>query len=411
MDARHWLSYSHSDQGLFRNAQLDDSWDTLVVPGTLATFYFEGTGGFVLAQRAPYVIDPRTPLIQTSLELKRSPPRASHLKLLEIHDPEPAAWWPEREIPREHWEDGRWPAVVERVLDFQARYSTSATAKLDKYERLKAEARGETVPTTRETDEPARFVPPYWAVQGSADPWWALTREAIELAVDAHGARVQPLLAIREDVPASVLSELIADLPEGLTDVFCWKGAWVEAKATDADVAGWVDAIRVARGRGISVTNLYGGFLSALMLPLGLAGFGHGVGYSEARDTRRLGETGAAETRYYVPAVHAFLTVPSAQPLIDHLPAAWSCRCSVCESVSVDGRPAIARLSQEQRKAHFLLCRRDEIEAVERDPRAVLAQVEEVANWLAQNPLPPINTNRLVQPLRAWHAAIAPRLA
>ena len=207
MDARHWLSYTHSDQALFRNAQLEDSWDALVVPGTLATFYFDGTGGFVLAQRAPYVIDPRTPLIQTSLELKRSPPRASHLKLLEIHDPEPAAWWPEREIPLEHWQDGRWPAVVERVLDFQTGYSTSATAKLDKYERLKAEARGEPVPTTHDTDEPARIVPPYWAVRGAADPWWTLTREAIEIALDAHAARVQPILAIREDVPASVLSD------------------------------------------------------------------------------------------------------------------------------------------------------------------------------------------------------------
>lgn len=317
---------------------------------------------------------------------------------------------PEREIPCEHWQDGRWPDVVARILDFQAGYSTSATAKLDKYERLKAEARGEELPTTHDTDEPSRFVPPYWAVRGAADPWWALTRDAIEIAVDAHGAGVQPILAIREDAPVNVFSELIAELPNGLTNAFCWKGNWVEAKATEADVAGWVDAIAVARGRGLALTNLYGGFLSALMLPLGLAGFGHGVGYSEARDTRRLSETGAAETRYYVPAVHAFRTVPSAQPLIDHMPAAWSCRCTICERYSEDGRPVVARLSPQQRKVHFLLCRRDEIRAVERDPHATLAQVKEVADWLAENPIAPINTNQLVQPLRAWYGTIAPRL-
>ena len=78
--------------------------------------------------------------------------------------------------------------------------------------------------------------------------------------------------------------------------------------------------------------------------------------------------------------------------------------------MSVDGRPAIARLNQEQRKAHFLLCRRDEIKAVERDPQAAIAQVKEVADWLQQHPLAPINTNQLLQTLRAWHAAIAPRL-
>ena len=410
MDFQHWLSYSHSDQALFRRPDLDSSWDALVVPGTLATFYFEGTGGFVLAQRAPYVIDPRTPLIQTSTEVKRSAPRASHLKLLEIHDPEAAAWWPEREIPREHWEDGRWPEVVESVLDFQTQYSTAATAKLDKYERLKAEARGEQLPTPGVTDAPARLVPPYWAVHGSADPWWRLSREAISIAITRHGGQVQPILAIREDVPTNVLAELIADLPDGLTDVFCWKGSWDEAKATEEDVAAWLDAVRVARDRGISVTNLYGGFLSALMLPLGLAGFGHGVGYSESRDTRRLGETGASETRYYVPAVHGFLTVPSAQPLIDHLPAEWACRCDVCRSVAVNDRPVIATLTQEDRKAHFLFCRRDEIEAVLSDQQAALDQMRGVADWLASNPVPAMDTDRWARPLRTWFQAISAQL-
>ena len=53
-----------------------------------------------------------------------------------------------------------------------------------------------------------------------------MSREAISIAITRHGGQVQPILAIREDVPTNVLAELIADLPDGLTDVFCWKGSW-----------------------------------------------------------------------------------------------------------------------------------------------------------------------------------------
>ena len=406
MTCRHWLSYSHSDQALLRNRDLDGTWDALVVPGTLATFYFEGTGGFVLAQRAPYVIDPRTPLLQTTTEIRRSDPRASHLKLLEAHEPQAVLTWPYEEIPRTFWEDGRWPEVVHRVLDFQEQYSSAATAKLSKYERLKAEARNEPIDRVERTDAPTRFVPPYWAVRGSADPWWRLTRDSIEFGVTRHRDSLQPILALHDDAPIGVFSELIADLPPGVREVFCWRGSWDELRATDQDVEQWVDVIRTGQERGIGVTNLYGGFLSALLLPLGLRGFGHGVGYSESRDVRRLGETGAPPTRYYVPAIHAFLPVPTAQALIQHLPAQWSCTCDICQAVAAEGRPDVTKLSPEQRKAHFLLCRRNEIAAIEDDPREVLDRVGEVAQWLAENPVPALKTRKFVGTLSTWHRAV-----
>ena len=173
---RHSLSYTHADQALLRDQTIDHCWDGLVVPGTLATYYFGGTGGFVLTLQKPYFLDPRTPLLQT-IEIRRPAPKASHLKLAEIHDPVVVEAWPESEILREHWEDGRWPEVVRRVLEFQTTYATSATAKVDKYNKLLELAGREAL--NAEPAAPVWLIPPYWAVGGVQDPWWALTRRAM----------------------------------------------------------------------------------------------------------------------------------------------------------------------------------------------------------------------------------------
>jgi hypothetical protein len=383
---RHSLSYSHADQALLRDPTLTDCWDGLVVPGTLATYYFEGTGGFVLARGVPYIIDPRTPLLQT-IALPRPTPKTSHLKLAEIHDPDVVETWPDEEISRAHWEDGRWPEVVRRVLAFQTAYSTSATAKIDKYRQLLQEA-GIQRDEAGQPLNPRRLVPPYWAVGGEDDPWWSLAREAIELAIDAHPGEIMPIITIGPEpgIDIDIFRELIAQMPDGCDEIFCWASNWIEAESTDDDVHGWLSAIGAGSDRGIRVHNLYGGYLSVLLTGRGLAGVNHGIGYSENRDTRRLSATGGPPTRYYVPALHAFYTVPNAQPVIDHLPEEWACECRVCDEVrDANGRPEVGRLTTENLKRHFLLVRHDEFERVDADLDAELNRLTEVGNWIIAN--------------------------
>lgn len=406
----HWLGYSHSDQALLRDPALEATWTGLVVPGTLATFYYGGTGGFVLAQRDPYVIDPRTPLLQT-IEVKRPAPRASHLKLLEIHDPEAADWWPSEEIPLAYWRDGRWANVVQSVLDFQGAYAEKAAEKISKYERLKAEARGESPRHGADRLPPLAFVPPYWAVRDTSDPWWALSLEAIEQATETVEGEVRPILALTESADIEGFARLIEDLPESIEHVFCWRGSWDETDATRDDVQGWVNAIEAGQEQGVRLTNLYGGYLSVLMTQLGLGGLSHGVGYSERRDVRRLGETGAPPVRYYVPAVHSFLTVPAAQPLIDHLPSDWSCTCDVCVEVHDRGRPVIAQLSPAERKRHFLLARSTELQAVAADGLGTsITSMRAVAGWLEANPLREAGTAKFRRLLSDWSDALQQQL-
>jgi hypothetical protein len=380
---RHSLSYTHADQALLRDTALDRCWDGLVVPGTLATFYFGGTGGFVLTLQKPYLLDPRTPLLQT-IEIRRPAPKASHLELAKIHDPSVVETWPETEILREHWEDGRWPEVVRRVLDFQTTYSTSATAKVDKYNKLLEQAGRE--PLDAGPDHPVRLIPPYWAVAGVDDPWWALTKEAVELALSEHPGEILPILTLRSDSDLGRFAGLIRDLPDGCDQAYCWASDWNEADATRDDVDGWLGAIAAGEERGMEICNLYGGYLSVLMTSRGLAGVNHGIGYSESRDSDRLAATGAPQTRYYVPALREFFTVPNAQPVIDHLPAAWACDCSVCGEVADDeGRPQVGRLNTQQLKRHFLISRHREFVRVDAGLETELADAVEVGEWVVAN--------------------------
>jgi hypothetical protein len=398
--ALHWLSYSHTDQALLRDPALDGTWDALVVPGTLAAFYFEGTGGFVLARGRPYVIDPRTPLLQT-IEVSRPEPKKSHLALAEIHDPDVPGLWPQSEIPLTHWQDGRWASVVHRVIDFQERYSISATAKIDKYAKLLAEATGRQLQVN--PDPPHRIVPPYWAVTGADDPWWDLSREAIEIALDRCGpTRVMPIIAAQREMPIAGFEDLLGGLPDDTEAAFCWRGSWDEAEATPSDIRGWASVAQTGHLYGVEVTNLYGGFLSVLLGATGLDGLNHGVGYSEQRDVRRLGATGAPPTRYYVPALRNFVSRASAQPVLDALPREWACDCPSCDRVKDRGVPVVDAMSVEDLKRHFLICRHREILRVNEDIARELDSVEEVAGWIQERTLPGVIPAGIGARLALW---------
>jgi hypothetical protein len=277
---------------------------------------------------------------------------------------------------------------------------------MDKYTQLLRDA-GIDRDEAEQPRDPLLLVPPYWAVGGTADPWWTLAREAIELAVQEHPGQVMPIITLGPDpgVDVGIFGELLAEVPDACNQVFCWASEWIEAEATEDDVEGWLNAIEAGNEHGLLVHNLYGGYLSVLLIGRGLAGVNHGVGYSEFRDSRRLSSTGGPPTRYYVPALHGFSTIPSAQPVVDHLPAEWACNCRVCDEVRDDeGRPQVGRLSTENLKRHFLLARHDEFVRVDDDLGEELDWLEQVGQWVVDNEREflPAETGERLKSWAAW---------
>ncbi|MDP1849741.1 MAG: hypothetical protein Q8K79_18280 [Solirubrobacteraceae bacterium] len=383
MPGEHWLSYSSSDQAVLRDRDRGVLWDRLVVPATLATYYKQGTGGFVLELRRPFVIDPRTPIIQP-IDVTRPPdPKPSHKSLAAIHDPDVCEIWapgplgPGQEVPLEFWTADRWTSAVNRVLRFQHEFEWQASEKRDKYAAMLREVGYDL---DAPVEGPWRLIPPYWAVGHIDDGWWALCRQAVEQGHEFarnHNRELVPILCITHEADPDLLGEMIARLPRGLDQVLCWRGGWDETLATSADVLSWQKTIEIGGERGVAVHNLYGGALSVAMIGLGLAGVNHGIGYSESRDERRLAQTGAPPMRYYMPTLREFQTVPTAQLSLSELGADHWCRCPVC----VDLAGEVLRMSNEELKAHFLHCRAREFAAAD-DLRANIDDFERVAEEL-----------------------------
>lgn len=377
----HWLSFSNSDQKVLRADTRGFLWDSLVVPGTLATYYKQGVGGYVLTRRKPFVIDPRTPLIQPPST--EAAPRASHHSLAAIHnDLIGEVWASGEEIQQEAWTDELWAETVTRVLDFQTGFEEEAAEKIERYEAILGEA-NMSLDLSDPIEGPSRLVPPYWAVRRREERWWELSRAAIEQAVSRYGnQRVMPIVCVATDTSPDLFVELIADLPTGLEDVFCWLGSWDENEATPTEIEAWLALIDAAAMRDMRVTNLYGGALSTLMTGLGLAGVSHGVGYSESRDEQRLAQTGAPPMRYYVPRLRRFYPVPRAQRHLDDLQALgedWRCGCQVCE-----GRETIVGLETQELKQHFLLCRAAEFRGARDNPARAVGDLEVDARALME---------------------------
>ena len=127
----HYLTYGATDQRTVR--ELQDSFTGLMVPGTVAAFQREGTGGFVLTLSAtqaatPYVIDPRFPLFQKQL----AEPKQSHLELASVFG-DPSLVCPDRDPEPGDFTHERVDLIARSWVEFNQGYQTAANAKFDKY--------------------------------------------------------------------------------------------------------------------------------------------------------------------------------------------------------------------------------------------------------------------------------------
>ncbi|MCH7545403.1 MAG: hypothetical protein IID30_03245, partial [Planctomycetes bacterium] len=78
------VAYGNAEQRFFRD--YGHLFNVVTLPGTVATFFQQGAGGFVLALNKPYFIDPRTSVLQGRFQGEgREEPR--HVRLAAAHGP------------------------------------------------------------------------------------------------------------------------------------------------------------------------------------------------------------------------------------------------------------------------------------------------------------------------------------
>ena len=314
----HYLSYGATDQQTVRS--LAGTYQGLLVPGTVAAFQREGTGGFVLTLSATddppdYVIDPRFPLFQQAL----TTPKRSHESLADACGdpslvtstaPRPEDFTPERiELIARSW------------ADFNGTYRTAAGGKFEKYARRL----GQPLEASN-SKNPAFVLAPYFAASSVSDPWWAVSKRLYTATAKVVSAPACIRVVAAQHV--SALSELLQDVSEERLAI--WTSGLEELKAPVAELIQYAEAIRAGSERGAKTFALYGGFFSVLLGNLGLSGSSHGVGYGEYRNWVELPASGPPPARYYLPRVHRYVQPDEALRLYQADTRLAACSCEEC---------------------------------------------------------------------------------
>ena len=359
---QHYLAYGASDQRTV--LELADSFTGLIVPGTIAAFQREGTGGFVLTlsasqSRTPYAIDPRFPLFQQSL----SAPKKSHNALadilegqdliLENEDPLPAAFT-----------DGRIDQIASNWVSFNSGYRDAASSKFNKY----AERLNEPV-LPEDRAGPSYVLSPYTVAEGVDDPWWAVSTGLHERTI-VHAAQPENCVRVVAAKEARFLDGLLGatDLPR----VAIWVSGLNELTRPSHVLSDYARAIMNAANDGKRIFALYGGFFSVLLSSVGLSGSSHGIGYGESRAYLELPRSGPPPARYYLPLAHRYVSHEFAYQLWQIDPSLAECSCAVCE------RQSPIDLDYHELMRHSVLCRSLEIETwVGLDLPAIIGRLKE----------------------------------
>ena len=237
VEFEHYLTYGATDQQTVR--RLAGRFTGLMIPGTIAAFQREGTGGFALTLSAtevqtPYVIDPRFPLFQQPLHA----PKKSHEALAAIlgkpdlvSEQEPSV----AKFSREVIDD-----IAKHWAALNANYRDSASAKFDKYAKRLNEA---VVP--EDAKGPKYVIPPYMICEGREDPWWAISRRFFDRTRHhLGGGHCVQVVAAKE---ARYLGDLLADVKEDRVGV--WVSSLDELQTGETVLAEYATAIARARQR------------------------------------------------------------------------------------------------------------------------------------------------------------------
>lgn len=340
----HYLSYGATDQETVR--QLAGTYQGLLVPGTVAAFQQQGTGGFVLSLSATpaqpdYVIDPRFPLFQQAL----GSPKKSHESLAEAFGDRALVG---RVTPRpEDFSDERIQSIATRWAEFNGTYRTSAGGKFAKYARRLGQALD-----PRASKNPAYVLAPYFAATGVTDGWWAVSKRLYEAT--AREVTSAPCIRVVAAQHVSALAVLLDDVDD--KQMAIWASGLDELTASVAELQQYRDSIAASRDKGASLFALYGGFYSVLMGNFGLAGSSHGIGYGENRNWIELPASGPPPARYYLPQVHRYVQPDEAMRLHQADRRLAACSCNEC-----NGDPPLA-LDYHALMRHSVRCRALEIQ-------------------------------------------------
>lgn len=339
----HFLSYGSTDQQTMRD--LSGSYQGLIVPGTIAAFQREGTGGFVLSLSArpgaaPYLIDPRFPLFQT-LQIA---PKVSHEALAELLGAPEQLLRADRDPVPGDFSDQLIELVASNWVDFNLNYEDREAGKFKKYAKKLNE---DLDPAAAQG--PEGIIAPYLVAE--SHQWWERSKALFDATVAVAGE--SPVFRVVAAPRTEDLNAFLEDVSD--EQLIVWVSGFKEIDVMPGALVEYGRAIGSASRRDQGCFALYGGFFSVLLGAQGLLGACHGIGYGEHRSWPELSQSGPPPPRYYAPRFHRYINQDLALGLWRHDADLTGCGCEICE----DDSPV---LSYHDLMKHSVFARQAEID-------------------------------------------------
>ena len=284
----------------------------LVIPAHVAALYLKSVSQFLTRLRKPFFIDPMTYMLARpprSIWNSEGNVRRSFVKLRYHYGPLMASAIGSRQLTpdfiNEISESGTraGPELVRHVLQFQV--SVSATQR--SLERIRSVI-GEPV---SQPIQPEFLVPPYFFFKSTNDPWYNTNLELLSTATQVASEYELPIFPIvcmsKNLLVQEEMLQLVFEQYSGHDGVILWINSLNEQSITSEEGRGLVELIRAFKSSKMTVYNLYGGYLSALLIHKGLDGFSCSVAYGESKKIDAPTGGGGRPIRYYEPRLHTMI--------------------------------------------------------------------------------------------------------
>ncbi len=357
-----------------------DTYDGVVVPAHIASYYSTFCSEFIGSLGKPYFIDPMTYIFANDpVQLKRfvkdkkgktkrdasgrkkkGDVKRSYSKLIEQHyqglvkvavdDDRPL-------VPGNFADADAMSQFVQNALDFQRTRLAAIPEKYKKYEKY-AKRAGKPISTSG--NPPMCLVAPYFPTTtlGSGG-WHATNLQLVQQAKTIAGdLPVFAMILVDPHVLGQNVKQIAADYSAAGADGFL---LWPDGFSSDQNPAvlrAVFDAVAELSKVGKPVILMYGGAFSLALHCAGLSGFACGICYGESKlSTLVMDMEGGIPPRYYVRRLKKkFVIDPEAMRIkIDQYPD-LACKCNICQR-----KPDPATLDDTESREHFMLVRAEEI--------------------------------------------------
>lgn len=357
-----------------------NTYDGVVVPAHIASYYSAFSAEFIGGLRKPYFIDPMTYVFARDPSLLRrfkkdkkgktlrdsfnqkvkGEIKRSYIKLINEYGGviETVITEERRLAVRDLQSDQNARDLVEKVVAFQRERLASVPTKYKKYEKYSTQ--GQPTPTN---NLPMFVLPPYFLTDGVGPNSW----HSINIDLAARTKAQVPDLPVFGVVFCSVETlsssgaKIISDLQGLQLDGFV---IWADGFSGNQGIEQlrYVrDFVRSLAALGKPIISLFGDAFSLALSYSGLTGYCCGICYGEKKSADQDADVeGGIPPRYYLSLLKKKVQIETELrriPLGDYQELA--CECHICER-----QTDLASLEDFQAREHFMLIRFNEIEAI-----------------------------------------------